>query len=91
MSKGLYGCIKLHSILGMDFDETFTLVIKPNTIRVVLPIAVINKRSIRQHDVRDAFLMNFLKFCFLRTTAWFINPKLPDNVYVLFLWFKTSP
>ena len=41
---------------GVDYTETFTLVIKPTTIRVILTLAVHFNRSIHQLDVSNAFL-----------------------------------
>ncbi|GJR69268.1 ribonuclease H-like domain-containing protein [Tanacetum coccineum] len=42
--------------LGVDFDETFSLVVKPTTIRTVLSLDVSRKWPIHQLDVKNAFL-----------------------------------
>jgi hypothetical protein len=41
---------------GIDFDETFSPVVKPATVRVILPIALSLKWETRQLDVKNAFL-----------------------------------
>nr|GEX74697.1 ribonuclease H-like domain-containing protein [Tanacetum cinerariifolium] len=42
--------------IGVDFDKTFSLVVKPTTIRTVLSLAVSRKWSIHQIDVKNSFL-----------------------------------
>lgn len=41
---------------GIDFSETFSLVIKPSTIRVVLTLLVVKQWDLWQLDVKNDFL-----------------------------------
>jgi len=45
-----------HQQLGVDFHETYSTVVKPATIWLVLFIAVCNNWTVRQLDVQNAFL-----------------------------------
>lgn len=43
-------------MLGFDYTEIFSPVIKPATIRTVLSIALANSWTIRQLDINNTFL-----------------------------------
>lgn len=49
-----------HQTLGVDFFKTFSLVVKPYTIRVIFILAVMYNWSIRQLDVTMHLSMAFL-------------------------------
>jgi len=51
---------------GLDYTDTFSLVIKATTVRVVLSLVVTNKWPLRELDVKNAFL----------------NGTLTENVYM---------
>ena len=45
-----------HQCSGVDFHDTFNLVVKPTPIRIVLNLAVTRGWSLRQLDVNNTFL-----------------------------------
>lgn len=49
-----------HHTLGVDFFETYSLVVKPCIIRMVLSLVVMHHWPIRQLDVNNAFLNGIL-------------------------------
>lgn len=49
-----------HQRPGVDYHDTFNLVVKPTTVRVVLSLAVSHGWSLRQLDVNNAFLQGHL-------------------------------
>ena len=50
-----------HQQPGIDYDETFSLVIKPTTVRIILTLAAQFQWPLRQLDISNAFLHGYLK------------------------------
>lgn len=66
---------------GVDFDETFSLVIKTTNIHLILAIDVSSKWLIKQLDVRNAFLHGLLKeTVYMEQPPGFCNSHHPSYV-----------
>ncbi|WVZ88247.1 hypothetical protein U9M48_034790 [Paspalum notatum var. saurae] len=66
---------------GIDYDETFSPVIKPATIRVVLSIATSASWPIHQLDVKNAFLHgNLAETVYCAQPSGFTHPSKPSHV-----------
>ncbi|GKU93642.1 hypothetical protein SLEP1_g7218 [Rubroshorea leprosula] len=66
---------------GIDYNDTFSLVVKPVTIRTILALAVMYSWPIHQLDVKNAFLYGWLsKVVYMSQPLGFIDPKYPDYV-----------
>ena len=44
-----------HQIEGLDFDQVFSLVVKPTTVRLILTISILEGYQIRPFDFNNAF------------------------------------
>lgn len=73
-----------HQRPGLDFVETFSPVIKPATVRLVLSIALHNHWDIRQLDVSNAFLHGVLdEPVFMEQPQGFVDSTKSDYVCAL--------
>lgn len=75
---GSVDCYKARLVAqeGLDYGETFNLVIKPCTIRLVLSIVVMNNWSLWQLDVENAFLHGVLEGeVYMKQPAGYVDPN----------------
>ena len=74
-----------HQQPGFDFDETFSPVVKPPTVQIVLSLAAQHQWSLRQLDIRNAFLHGFLKEdVFMIQPPGFVHSDYPNHVCKLY-------
>ncbi|GJU24105.1 ribonuclease H-like domain-containing protein [Tanacetum coccineum] len=70
--------------LGVDFDETFSPVVKPATIRTVLSLVVSRRWPIHQLDVKNAFLNGDLsETVYMHQPPGFVDSRYPHHVCLL--------
>ena len=66
---------RFHQTQRVDFSETFSLMTKVSTIRVILPIAMGYNWSIHYVDINNAFINGTLyKFVYMPQPKRFENP-----------------
>ena len=71
-----------HQQQGLDFIETFSLVIKPSIVRMVLT-TVFSGWPMHQFDVQNAFLHGSLLDVFILQPPGYHHPQFPHHVYHL--------
>jgi hypothetical protein len=63
---------------GIEYEDTFSLVVKIATIRIILSIAVSKNWSLRQLDVQNVFLHSVLEEdVFMKQQPGFEDPSYP--------------
>jgi hypothetical protein len=66
---------------GVDYGETFSPVVKPATIRVVLSLACSHNWPINQMDVKNAFLHGELEeTVYAQQPSGFVDPHFPHHI-----------
>ncbi|KAM5572540.1 hypothetical protein ABKV19_012545 [Rosa sericea] len=69
---------------GLDYDETFSPVVRHSTVRVILALAAMNNWELRQLDVKNAFLHGDLKEeVYMAQPQGFVDSMHPDYVCLL--------
>ena len=69
---------------GVDYLDTFSPVIRPATIRIVLTLATVKGWSLRQLDVKNAFLHGHLDtIVFMDQSPGFVDSTAPTRVCLL--------
>ena len=81
-----------HHQRGIDFTDTFSSVIKPTTIRIVLGLGVNNSWPLKQIDVNTAFLKGHLKEeVFISQPTGFIDTDIQTMSFTeSVVWSQTS-
>ncbi|GJV17641.1 ribonuclease H-like domain-containing protein, partial [Tanacetum coccineum] len=70
--------------IGVDCDETFSQVVKPATIRIVLSILASQHWPVHQIDVKNAFLHDHLsETVYMHQPPGFQDPQRPNHVCLL--------
>ena len=70
-----------HQQPGLDFTETFSLVVKASTIRLVLSLAITRQWTIRQIDIQNAFLHGQLQEeVYMQQPQGYVHPDFPHHV-----------
>src|SRR4051812_24979359 len=73
-----------HQQAGIDFDETFSPVIRPTTIRTILSLAISSGWSFCQLDVKNVFLHgDLVEIVYMAQPLGFIDPARPNHVCYL--------
>lgn len=69
---------------GVDYNETFSPVVKPATIRTVLEVSLARQWPIHQLDVKNAFLHGDLdETIYMQQPPGFVDKQYPHHFFLL--------
>lgn len=72
---------RMRQIQGSDYEDTFSPVIQPLSIRLVLSLAIMNGWKIHQLDVSNAFLHSVLdEWIIVAQPYGFQDSRKPDHI-----------
>nr|CAD1831231.1 unnamed protein product [Ananas comosus var. bracteatus] len=72
----------------VDFGETFSPILKPTTLRLVLALATTLSWPLQQLDVKNAFIHGYLKeTVYMSQPPGFVNSQYPDYGTILLLLY----
>lgn len=73
-----------HQQSGVDFDDTFSLVVKQTTIWLLLSLTVSSKWCLKQIDIQNDFLHGHLQErVYMEQPPGYTHPNFPDHVCLL--------
>lgn len=69
-----------HKRQGLEYLDTFSLVVKPIAIQIILTLVLTNNWFVNQLDVQNAFLNGNLPEVYMIEPPRFVNQMYPNNV-----------
>ncbi|XP_019157305.1 PREDICTED: uncharacterized protein LOC109153872 [Ipomoea nil] len=70
-----------NQVVGEDFFDTYSPVVKPTTVRMLFSLAVSNRWTLRQLDVHNAFLNRHLEATiYMKQPPGYEDPTMPGHV-----------
>lgn len=73
--------VGFHQQPGLDYTETYSLVVKPQTIRLILLLSINRKWHARQLDAQNAFLHgDFTESVYMTQLPGFVHFQFPHHV-----------
>ena len=69
-----------HQLHGLDYEETFSLVFKHTIIRIILSLATTLHWTLRQQDIKNAFLHGYLsEDVYMKQPQGYVDPNFPQQ------------